>query len=143
MEVVHGESYELFAQATGQWLGVVDQRGRDQMMVTLAIRLHNENATLGVLDTDTVWVHGTTDTAPRTWAINPVATTPYELGHVTTFVNANATHGVTLAGGAGVTLINVGTGTTGNFTIAARSACTAAMVEPDVWMVSGKGATNA
>ena len=143
---VMGESWELFDAATGRHVGVSDQRGNEQLTVNLAVRTVDANTTVLPGDSDGLVVLPSTAAAARTWTLAPVGSAAgqqlYDLGQITTFVNDSATYSVTLAGGSGVRLTSLGDGKNGNFTIAPKGGCTAVMIATDVWMVSGKGATN-
>lgn len=109
--------------------------------LTIPQVVKDENAVLDVASTGRHWYHSPGDTASRIWTIPAQADMPFLDGHVTTFVNDNATYTVTLAAAGGVVLFLVGSYEFGNVMIQPGGGCTLLRVGENRWAVSGKGTT--
>ena len=68
----------------------------------------------------------------------PNGTVGFPLGTTVTIIN-NGGAAIVIAQGAGVTLCQAGTTSTGNRTLAVRGMATLIKVETNVWFVSGTG----
>ena len=78
------------------------------------------------------------NSAAQTITVPPNGTVGFPNGTTVTIVN-NGASAITIAQGAGVTLCQAGTTSTGNRTIAVRGVATLIKVETNIWFVSGTG----
>ena len=78
------------------------------------------------------------NSAAQTITVPPNGTVGFPLGTTVTIIN-NGGSPITIAQGAGVTLCQAGTTSTGNRTLAVRGMATLIKVETNVWFVSGTG----
>jgi hypothetical protein len=70
--------------------------------------------------------------------VPPNGTVGFPLGTTVTIIN-NGGAAIAIAQGAGVTLCQAGTTSTGNRTLAVRGMATLIKVETNIWFVSGTG----
>ena len=78
------------------------------------------------------------NSAAQTITVPPNGTVGFPLGTTVTIIN-NGGAAIVIAQGAGVTLCQAGTTSTGNRTLAVRGMATLIKVETNVWFVSGTG----
>lgn len=98
------------------------------------------NGTTTMADANNEWTHPSADTTARTWTIDSNANVAYPIGTILVFSNQHSGGVITLAATSD-TMYLLGTGTTGNRSIAADGCAVAKKVTATVWQVGGPGVT--
>lgn len=101
--------------------------------------VQNQNYQLALTDAGDHVYH--TQAGANTYTIPANATTGFSLGATITIVNGVGAGVITIAPAVGVTLLQAGTSSTGNRSLAAQGMSTMLKIASDTWMINGAGLT--